>query len=294
MSVEFHSDIRTRLRRAHVSGTIAQSYVLAGPRGVGKLTLALWYAKLLACMQGDATGPCDACSSCRAIQGGIHADVTVEAGDRTIPIGIEEIRILRERLTRTPLVSALSLCIIPDCERMSLAAQHALLKTLEEPRPHSVLIMTADAPEALLPTVLSRMAVIRLNYVPLSLLTRALHEADAAMDAAEVRELAMDARGIPGRILEGGRVCVRARIRAALVRSMEERNTKPLWRIQKELRASFDKDKASREIVEIISSMHPLPHARTPLIAPLLASLSRNINKDLALDTLGVILSRHG
>jgi DNA polymerase-3 subunit delta' len=152
-----------------------QALLLVGPGSVGKTTLALDLAAGILCHAEDpGTRPCGACRSCRLVDAGAHQDLhrlapqgpghQVRIGDHEDPDPGTVRHLLRE-LARLPVEGAHRVAIVEGAHRLNEDAQNALLKTLEEPPPGATLILCADEPERLLPTVRSRTAVLRLGPV---------------------------------------------------------------------------------------------------------------------------------
>jgi hypothetical protein len=149
--------------------------LLTGPAGVGKSTLANDIAAALLCCDPDpARHPCRECRGCRALEHGNHPDLhrlgTTGAG-AMIPIGgpgREErgVRDLVRELSLLPVEGGARVAIVSAADRMTEDAQAAFLKTLEEPPPGTVLILTASDEERLLDTIRSRCVRVRLGPVP--------------------------------------------------------------------------------------------------------------------------------
>lgn len=300
-TIVFHRDIRERLTRQFLANHIAQSYLFAGPKGVGKYTLAQWCAQLIICESNDAQPPCGSCTACRAAKANFHSDITVEAKDRTqSTISIEELRRIRERLSRTPLYAGWSVTILPDSERLSRAAQHAFLKTLEEPRSKSVLILTASSPSALLPTLLSRLTVIRMKLVPSSCMRRALKEIDPAAIAGEIDRLVEFSHGLPGRVIAEGLIDDRIQARLSLLARIMSFRGKPFWEVQKALREVMSTKNVYEFVKECLREMILLKSRQTKhddgheihFLIMLYRSLSHTVNQDLAIDALCLSLAR--
>jgi DNA polymerase III subunit delta' len=173
--------------------------LMVGPRGVGKTTLALDLAAGLLCLADEPSlRPCRSCSACHKVASDNHADVHVvgpEGVGEQIRIG--QVQRLVSELALTAMEGRFRVAIITSAQRMNPDAQNALLKTLEEPGPRTCLILCADDAAALLPTVLSRSACMRLA----ALSTEALADLLAAASLAEpgpARALAIAAGGRPG------------------------------------------------------------------------------------------------
>ena len=186
-----------------------QALLLVGPASVGKTTLALDLAAGLLCHAGDAAlRPCGACRSCRLVDAGEHQDLHRLAPDgpgRQVRIGDPEdpepgtVRHLIRELARLPVEGARRVAVVEGAHRMNEDAQNALLRTLEEPPPGATLILCADEPERLLPTVRSRAAVLRLGPAG----TRAIEAllADHGVEPPRSARLARLADGRPGAAL---------------------------------------------------------------------------------------------
>ena len=143
------------LRRSLEAGRMAHAYLMSGPSQVGKTTLALALAKALNCTYADP--PCGHCPSCLQIEHGTHPDVQLIVGDGAREsIKIEQIRVLQREAVLSPYEGGYRVFVLRRIDRASVEAANSLLKTLEEPPPHVVLVLTALDPEALPATIVSR------------------------------------------------------------------------------------------------------------------------------------------
>ncbi len=161
------------LRRALAGERVAHAYLLTGPPQIGKRSLALNFAQALNCL--DEEKPCGQCLACSKIAHGSHPDVQViEGAGGTLKI--DQMRTLRREAALSPLEGRWKVYIIRQMEQATAEAANCLLKTLEEPPPHVILMLTASEAEALLPTIVSRCQVLNLRPLTSETVQRALQE----------------------------------------------------------------------------------------------------------------------
>lgn len=175
-----------RLGERAVGGDVAHAYLLSGPRSVGKRTAALRLAQTLACTTEPlVAGGCGACLACRKVEHGTHPDVTTitRRADKK-DISIEQVRALQEgswgdgdqvpALALRPVEARARVAIIDDAAELNEFGQDALLKTLEEPPAHAVILLVTIAPDQLHQTIRSRAQPLAFRYVPTSEIASAL------------------------------------------------------------------------------------------------------------------------
>ena len=152
--------------KKHVANhTTRHAYLFAGPPGLGRRTLALRFAQALNCQTPFDTGiPCGNCRDCKQIEAMQHADLTiVQADSEGGTLKVDQIREVRRTLTLKPYQANYRVALFLRFQEANDNAANALLKTLEEAPSYAVLILTADNPEQLLPTIVSRCEVLRLR-----------------------------------------------------------------------------------------------------------------------------------
>lgn len=193
-SIIGHGDVLSVLERAHVTGALSHAYLLVGPAHVGKAAVALWLAQRITCT--GAEPPCGVCAPCVHCARGTYPDL-FRIGDGASPIPVDDARAWTGALGASSLFAGWKVGIVEGSEWVREAAASALLKFLEEPPPRTVLLLTATHAQRVLPTMVSRCAVLRLHRVPAPVIADALVERGLCDDDT-ARALARAADGCPG------------------------------------------------------------------------------------------------
>lgn len=182
-----------------VRGETRHAYLFTGATGVGRRTLAIRLIQALNCPNTDKTGsPCRACRLCLQIEKMQQADLlVVQAEKEGGTLKVDQIRELQHNLSLTPYEAKYKAALLLRFEEAHPSAMNALLKTLEEPPAQVVLLLTADSPESLLPTIVSRCEVIRLRPSSLEQLEAGLR-ARFQLSPQDSRLLAQISGGRPG------------------------------------------------------------------------------------------------
>lgn len=236
-----HDKLTERLAVVMTAGRFPQSTLLVGPSGVGKQRLGLWIAQGLLCEAGPGR-PCEECRSCRQVKGLVHPDLhwfvpiprpkasepdkQVEEVEQLLGEALEErrsgfwgrpdgmvshplasVRLLQRRAARAPFTGRVQVILLGDAEWLvvqeaSQEAANALLKVLEEPSEHTVVLVTAADPTQLLPTVRSRLIPLRVSRVPDKAVESFLKtEVSPPPAAADLDRLVAMAEGCIGRAI---------------------------------------------------------------------------------------------
>lgn len=167
-----NEQLRQDLAAARQKGKLAHFYLISGPAGSGKRTLADLLAAAMLCRQDDA--PCGVCPDCRKVFSRLHPDdITIDDPEKkTVPV--ELIRQARADIYIRPNEGEKKIYRFPRAQDLGLPGQNALLKVLEEPPPYGVFLLLTDNPAKLLPTIRSRCVELKLRPLPEEILLPAL------------------------------------------------------------------------------------------------------------------------
>lgn len=153
--------IKGYLRQSRLAG----SYLFVGPAGIGKKLTAMTLAKTINCL-GESLDSCDSCASCLKIDKGAHPDVHIIGSDVDEAVKIENIRQMHKEISLRPYEAKRKIFIVDNAHNMTADSANALLKTLEEPPQHNLLILITEKPNLLFKTIISRCQAVK--FYPLS------------------------------------------------------------------------------------------------------------------------------
>lgn len=164
-SVVGNKQIKEHFEKAIQLNKISHGYILNGEDGMGKMELAKSFAQMVQC---ESTGekPCMNCHSCKQFLSGNHPDIIYVRHEKPGVIGVDDVRTgINSDILIKPYSSPYKIYIVDEAEKMSVQAQNALLKTIEEPPSYGIIMLLTSNAEGFLPTILSRCIVLNLKPV---------------------------------------------------------------------------------------------------------------------------------
>ncbi len=158
-----HDTIKEHFQKAIEAHKVSHAYILAGEAGMGRKSLAGAFAMTLLCEKG-LSEPCMECHACKQVMSGNHPDLIYVTHEKPASIGVDEIREqINDTIMVRPYSSYYKIYIVDEAEKMTVQAQNALLKTMEEPPSYAVIILLTTNPDVFLPTILSRCVQLKLK-----------------------------------------------------------------------------------------------------------------------------------
>lgn len=155
--------IKEHFKKAIENNKISHAYILTGEEGTGRKSIANAFSMALLCEKGGKE-PCMVCHSCKQVLSGNHPDLIYVKHEKPNSIGVDDIREqINDTIMIRPYSSYYKIYIVDEAEKMTVQAQNALLKTIEEPPYYAVIILITTNQEAFLPTILSRCVQLKLK-----------------------------------------------------------------------------------------------------------------------------------
>ena len=216
---QLRNNLTESLRRGHIS----HFYLISGPRGSGRHTLAKLLGAAILCKNRNR--PCGSCGPCRKVLDNNHPDfITVDDPEKKT-VTVDLIRQARTDIYVQPNESDYKIYLFPRAQDMGVPGQNALLKVLEEPPKYGVFILITDNPEKLLPTVRSRCTELKMTALPENTLLSALKREFPGANGEDLSAAARRSGGFLGQAREilnqGGELPEQTR---NLVRALAEKD----------------------------------------------------------------------
>lgn len=161
-----NEQIKEHFLHAISSGKISHCYVLSGEDGIGKMTAAKAFAQTLLCEAQSENRPCGVCHSCTQFLSGNHPDVIFPGHEKPTVIGVDDVR---EQIVGDiqikPYKSQYKIYILDEAQKLSVQAQNALLKTIEEPPAYGIILLLTTNAASMLETIRSRSIILNMKPV---------------------------------------------------------------------------------------------------------------------------------
>ena len=158
-----HEMIKEHFKKAIETNHVSHAYILTGEAGMGRKSLANAFAMTLLCEKGKKE-PCMQCHACKQVMSGNHPDLIFVNHEKPNSIGVDDIREqINDTIMVRPYSSYYKVYIVDEAEKMTVQAQNALLKTIEEPPSYAVILLLTTNQDAFLPTILSRCVQLKLK-----------------------------------------------------------------------------------------------------------------------------------
>ena len=261
--------LKHNLTSAFARGHVSHFYLISGPEGSGKHTLARLLAAAILCK--GAPRPCFTCPHCRKVMQGSHPDyITVDDPEKKT-VTVDLVRSARADLYVQPNEADYKVYLFPRAQDMRTEGQNALLKILEEPPAYGVFLLLTDNPDRLLPTVRSRCTELKLQPLDEGTLSQELHRRFPQAEAGDIQAACARSGGFLGQavqLLAGGgevpqqtRDFVKAMLRkdelqlACVLASMEKRKRDELGEILQSWQQVLSQALVCRSAVAVISPM---------------------------------------
>jgi len=177
LNIYGHDDVLEKLSLSFRNGKVPPVYIFCGPESIGKKKAALYFAKLLNCKNTENGKPCGVCISCKKMDTDNSPDIYIMSPvGKTEIINIDMVRETKKEANMKPFESAFRVFIVDDADSLTQEAANSFLKILEEPFLNTVFILVTSRKDMILPTILSRAAVVRFNAMPVETAERVLTE----------------------------------------------------------------------------------------------------------------------
>lgn len=196
-----HDTIKQHFQKAIELHKVSHAYILSGEAGMGRKSLAHAFALTLLCKKGGSQ-PCMNCHACKQVLSGNHPDLIHVTHEKPSSIGVDDIREqVQDTIMIRPYSSYYKVYIMDEAEKMTVQAQNALLKTIEEPPSYAVIILLTTNEDLFLPTILSRCVQLKLKPLKDSVIQKYLEES-MGISESDARLYTAFARGNLGKAIK--------------------------------------------------------------------------------------------
>ena len=168
--------VKDHFKKAIQNHKISHAYILTGEAGMGRKSIANAFAMTLLCEKGGSE-PCMICHSCKQVMSGNHPDLIYVTHEKPASMGVDDIREqINDTIMVRPYSSQYKIYIVDEAQKMTVQAQNALLKTIEEPPAYAVIMLLTTNQDAFLQTILSRCVQLKLKPLKDSVVKTYLEE----------------------------------------------------------------------------------------------------------------------
>ena len=196
-----NNQIKQQLAQQAEGRGLSHAYIISGPRGSGRHTLARLMAAALVCQKtGDR--PCGGCGPCKKAAGGIHPDIITISGPEGKPVSVEQVRSLRTDAHIRPNEAQRKIYLLERADHMNQSAQNAMLKLLEEGPAYAMFLLLAENAGGLLETIRSRCESIVLHPLTPSECLEWLSRCYPSKDLSVLQQASMECQGVLGRAVD--------------------------------------------------------------------------------------------
>lgn len=200
--------LKERLSQRELGPGLSHAYIISGPRGSGRHTLAGLLCQAMLCQAPVQGRPCGQCGPCKKVAAGIHPDVVRVSGlGEGKPITVDQVRTLRSDAYVRPNEGERKIYLLEQADTMNSSAQNAMLKLLEEGPAYAAFLLLSESEGGLLQTVRSRCQELILRPVSLGECRQWLRNKYPDRDSQSLEQAALECQGLLGRaveLLEGG------------------------------------------------------------------------------------------
>lgn len=245
-----NEQIIENIKNSNFNNQISHAYILNGNRGLGKTFLAKSFTKLILC-EKNKTNACEECSSCKSFDSNNNPDVIYLINNKTI--GIDNIRdVILKNIETKPFKYKYKVFIIKNADLMTIQAQNAILKTIEEPPSFAVFLFLTINYKRLLPTVLSRCVLFKIKPLNIKKLEQYLkNQNQLKIDEQKIKFISSYSEGNIGKALKIAESYDFNEIRQASITILETLNEKDIIKIYKDIKILENFKENIEDILEI-------------------------------------------